>query len=160
MGLFTCMPSHVNDKHVLGLEWFFLSGTILPSANKALFVGMNMVIVDVLYEIILSREFETAVSPMAVRLYKISRLVSQVLAGTQTLGVVYRLGRRSCRRCRRWFPLHLRLSSRRCICFSCYRSCWCVWSFSAGLRTLILNILIFIKKIYHKKNNNSAQFKH
>lgn len=47
------VSSHVNHEHVLRFEWFFLPRAVLPSANEALFVGVNVVVVDVLDQVVL-----------------------------------------------------------------------------------------------------------
>lgn len=50
---FTGVPSHVHDQHVLSLEGFFLPRALLPAANKALLVGVYVIVVDMLHEIVL-----------------------------------------------------------------------------------------------------------
>jgi len=50
---FTRMPSHMHDQHVLSLEGFFLPRAFLPTANKALLVGVYVIVVDMFHEIIL-----------------------------------------------------------------------------------------------------------
>lgn len=73
--LFTRVPAHVNDEHVLSLERFLVARTLAPAADKALFVCVDVVVVDVLDEVILSGEFLVAVAPVAVCLDKISRFI-------------------------------------------------------------------------------------
>lgn len=50
---FSGVPSHMNNKHILGFEWFFLSGALFPSTNKTFLVCMNVIIVDVFHKIVL-----------------------------------------------------------------------------------------------------------
>lgn len=60
------MTAHMNDKHVLSLERFFVARTSLPATNKRFFIAMNVIGVDVTDQLILREEFEAAASPMAV----------------------------------------------------------------------------------------------
>ena len=59
VGFFAGVPSHVHDEHVLGLEWLFLPRALLPAADEALLVGVNVIIVDVLHEIVLQGESDS-----------------------------------------------------------------------------------------------------
>jgi len=43
----------MHDQHVLSLEGFFLPRAFLPTANKALLVGVYVIVVDMFHEIIL-----------------------------------------------------------------------------------------------------------
>lgn len=60
------MTTHVNDKHVLSLERFFVARTSLPATNKRFLIAMNVIGVDVTDKLILREEFEAAASPMTV----------------------------------------------------------------------------------------------
>lgn len=92
-------------QHVLSLEGFFLPRAFLPTANKALLVGVYVIVVDMFHEIVLCGKLETAVSPMTIRLDEVTRFVSEIFARTETL----RMGRWGGCRGRvggscRWFP--------------------------------------------------------
>lgn len=84
------VSAHVDDQHVLRFERLLLSGTLLPAADETLLVGMNVVVVDVLDEVVLSGEFLVAVAPVAVRFDKVTRLVLHRIAGTVVAIVVHR----------------------------------------------------------------------
>lgn len=56
VGFFAGVPSHVHDQHVLSFERFFLPRAFLPPANEALFVRVDMIVVDVFHKIVLKRE--------------------------------------------------------------------------------------------------------
>jgi hypothetical protein len=43
----------MHDQHILSLEGFFLPRAFLPTANKALLVGMYMIVVDMFHKIVL-----------------------------------------------------------------------------------------------------------
>lgn len=72
---FARVAAHVNDEHVLGFEWFFVAGTLTPSADETLLIGVNVIVVDMFDEVVLSGEFLVTVTPMAVRLNKVTRFV-------------------------------------------------------------------------------------
>jgi hypothetical protein len=56
MRFFAGVSSHVHDKHILRFKWLFLPRALLPSADKTLFVCMNMIVIDVLYKIVLKNK--------------------------------------------------------------------------------------------------------
>lgn len=66
MRFFAGMTAHVNNKHVLSLERFFVARTSLPATNKRFLIAMNVIGVDVTDKLILREEFEAATSPMTV----------------------------------------------------------------------------------------------
>lgn len=80
MWFFARVPPHMNNKHVLRLEGFFLPRAPFPPANKALFIHMNVVSVDMLDQVVLRGELDAAVFPMAVGLDEVRRLILQVTA--------------------------------------------------------------------------------
>ena len=63
------------------LEWLFLPGALFPAADEGLFVGGDVIVVDVLDEFVLSVELEPAFAPVAIRL----RELGLALALTITL---------------------------------------------------------------------------
>lgn len=67
MRLLASMTAHVNDKHVLSFERFFVARASLPAADKRFLIAVNMIGVDVTDKLILREEFEAAASPMTVR---------------------------------------------------------------------------------------------
>lgn len=81
MRLFARVPPHVNDEHVLSFEGFFVPGTLLPAADEALLVRVDVIVVDVLDQVVLSGKLLVAVPPVAVGLDKIARLVFHWIAG-------------------------------------------------------------------------------
>ena len=48
MRLFSCVPSHVNDQHVLRLEGLLLPGAALPLTHEGLLVAADVLVVQVL----------------------------------------------------------------------------------------------------------------
>ena len=85
------VPAHVDDQHVLGLEGFLFAGAFLPAADETLFVGVDVVVVDVLDQVVLRGEFLVAVAPVAMRLDEIARLVLHRVARAVVAVVVHRL---------------------------------------------------------------------
>ena len=51
---------------LLYLERFFLPGALFPSADEGLFIGGDVIVVDVLDEFVLSVELEPTFAPMAI----------------------------------------------------------------------------------------------
>ena len=51
---------------MLYLERFFFPGALFPSANEGLFVGGDVIVVDVFHEFVLSVELQSALTPMAI----------------------------------------------------------------------------------------------
>lgn len=73
--LFAGMPSHMNDQHVLGFKRFLVARTLFPATDKALLVGVDVVVVDVLDQIVLRGKLFVAIPPVTVRLDKVARFV-------------------------------------------------------------------------------------
>ena len=46
--LFTSVPSHVYNQHVLRLERLLFSAALLPATDEHLFVGLDVILIDVL----------------------------------------------------------------------------------------------------------------
>lgn len=56
------MPPHMHDQHVLSFERLFIPGASHPAAYESLFTGVDVVRVDVLYQIILCGELQLAIN--------------------------------------------------------------------------------------------------
>lgn len=85
------VSAHVDDQHVLSFEGFLFAGAFLPAADETLFIGVNVVVVDVLDQVVLRGEFLVAVAPVAMRFDEIARLVLHRVAGTVVTVVIHRL---------------------------------------------------------------------
>ena len=48
MWLFTSVSSHVHNQHVLRLERLLFPAALLPTADEHLFVGLDVILIDVL----------------------------------------------------------------------------------------------------------------
>lgn len=73
MGLLPRMPSHMNHQHVLSFERFLIPGATDPAADKGLLGGMDVVCVDVLYQVVLSWELKFAIHLEKVHGVKITK---------------------------------------------------------------------------------------
>ncbi len=71
MWLFTRVPPHVHDQHVLGLEGFLLARTVLPLAHEGLLAGADVILVQMLDQLFLRAEVAVAAHPVAMSLYKV-----------------------------------------------------------------------------------------
>lgn len=78
VGLFSCMASHVDNKHVLGLKWLFTTRAIDPATDECFLVALNVIIVNVLNKFVLGNELNATVAPMAIRLNEVARLILNV----------------------------------------------------------------------------------
>ena len=78
--LLASVPPHVHDEHVLGFERFLVARALLPAADEALLVGVDVVVVDVLDQVVLRREILVALLPVAVSFDEIARLVLHGIA--------------------------------------------------------------------------------
>lgn len=85
------VSAHVDDQHVLRFKRLLLSGTFLPAADETLLVGVDVIVVDVFDQVVLSGEFFVAVAPVAVRLDKVARLVFHRIARSVVTVVIHRL---------------------------------------------------------------------
>lgn len=84
------MSTHVNDQHVLSFEWFLFAGAFLPATDETLFVGVNVVVVDVFHQIVLCGEFFVAIAPVAMRFNEIAWLVLHRVTRSIVTVVVHR----------------------------------------------------------------------
>jgi len=78
VGLFSGVTAHVYNKHVLRFKRFFTTRAILPAADKSFFATLNVIVVNVLYELILCIEFNTAIAPVAMSFYKVTGFIFNI----------------------------------------------------------------------------------
>ena len=78
MGLFSRVPPHVYDQHVLRLERLLLPRAVPPLAHKVLLVRPDVVAVQVLHELVLSAELAVAADPVTMGLDEVGLVLGAV----------------------------------------------------------------------------------